>query len=43
MLLEHTHTHTHTHTQKGSTNLPPQGITTPTTPQTETPTTTVKE
>ena len=51
-LLKHTHTqtHTHIHTQRkviiikeGNTNLPPQGISTPTTPQTEVPTAAVKE
>ena len=50
-LLKHTHTNTHTHThtkksnnnKKGNTNLPPQGISTPTTPQTEVPTAAVKE
>ena len=46
-LLKHTHTHTHTHTEtiikKGNTNLFPQGISTPTTPQMDTPTATVKE
>ena len=46
-LLKHTHTHTHTKknnkNKKGNANLPPQGISTPTTPQTEVPMATVKE